>query len=100
MTYPLPIQSVNHIARVTHDLETSLAFYRDVLGFRHIRRPNFAFPGAWLFSHPPRFKVMEAISDSPLKRERGHPCYCSIDYARKPSRKDLTGGFYLMGAST
>ena len=28
----LPIESVNHIARVTRDLEASTAFYRDVLG--------------------------------------------------------------------
>ena len=49
MPSPLPIQSVNHIARVTHNLEASLAFYRDVLGFRAIRRPNFSFPGAWLY---------------------------------------------------
>jgi catechol 2,3-dioxygenase-like lactoylglutathione lyase family enzyme len=51
MPGPLPIQSVNHIARVTHNLEASLAFYRDVLGFRPIRRPNFSFPGAWLFNY-------------------------------------------------
>ncbi|HJN10544.1 MAG: VOC family protein [Pirellulaceae bacterium] len=51
MPSPLPIQSVNHIARVTHDLESSLAFYCDVLGFRPIWRPDFAFPGAWLFNY-------------------------------------------------
>lgn len=51
MPAPLPIQSVNHIARVTHDLDASLAFYRDVLGFRQIWRPNFSFPGAWLFNY-------------------------------------------------
>ena len=48
---PLPIESVNHIARVTGDLAASLAFYRDVLGFRPIRRPDFGFPGAWLYNY-------------------------------------------------
>ncbi len=43
---PLPIDSLNHIARVTGDLDASTAFYRDVLGFRSIQRPDFGFPGA------------------------------------------------------
>ncbi|MFW6124535.1 MAG: VOC family protein, partial [Pirellulales bacterium] len=51
MPEPLPIQSVNHIARITRDLEASRAFYRDVLGFREIHRPNFRFPGAWLYNY-------------------------------------------------
>ncbi|MBC8350437.1 MAG: VOC family protein [Planctomycetes bacterium] len=51
MPDPFPIEAVNHIARVTHDLEASLVFYQNVLGFRPIRRPNFQFPGAWLFNY-------------------------------------------------
>lgn len=49
MPAPLPLHSVNHVARITGRLEASRAFYRDVLGFREIRRPNFNFPGAWLY---------------------------------------------------
>jgi catechol 2,3-dioxygenase-like lactoylglutathione lyase family enzyme len=26
-------------------------FYRDVLGFREVARPNFDFPGAWLYNY-------------------------------------------------
>lgn len=51
MPAPLPIQSVNHIARLTRRLEESKAFYRDVLGFRELERPNFNFPGAWLYNY-------------------------------------------------
>lgn len=51
MPLPLPLQSVNHIARVICDLEASRAFYQDILGFRPIKRPDFAFPGAWLFNY-------------------------------------------------
>jgi len=51
MPAALPIQSVNHISRVTHDLEASTAFYRDVLGFSPIKRPDFGFPGAWLYNY-------------------------------------------------
>lgn len=49
MPAPLEIQSVNHVARLTSRLEQSKRFYRDVIGFREIERPNFKFPGAWLY---------------------------------------------------
>ena len=51
MPPPIPIQSLNHIAVVTRRLEDSKRFYRDVLGFREISRPNFKFSGAWLFNY-------------------------------------------------
>jgi catechol 2,3-dioxygenase-like lactoylglutathione lyase family enzyme len=60
---PLPIESINHIARVTHDLEASTAFYRDVLGFRSIQRPNFGFPGAWLFNYGVQIHLIAATGD-------------------------------------
>lgn len=51
MSAPLSIQSVNHISHVCNDVEASVAFYRDVLGFQQICRPNFSFPGAWLHAY-------------------------------------------------
>lgn len=44
----LPLASLNHISVVCRSLESSLSFYRDVLGFIQIRRPgSFNFDGAW-----------------------------------------------------
>ena len=51
MPQPLPIQSVNHVGRITKRVEESRVFYRDVLGFRDVARPNFDFPGAWLYNY-------------------------------------------------
>jgi catechol 2,3-dioxygenase-like lactoylglutathione lyase family enzyme len=51
MADPLPIRSLNHIAVVTRRVEDSVKFYRDVLGFREVERPNFKFAGAWLFNY-------------------------------------------------
>lgn len=48
---PLPIRSLHHVARVTRRLEESRAFYRDVLGFQEMARPQLGFPGAWLFNY-------------------------------------------------
>lgn len=47
----LPIQSLNHVALMTRRLDESRAFYRGVLGFREVERPNFSFRGAWLFNY-------------------------------------------------
>jgi catechol 2,3-dioxygenase-like lactoylglutathione lyase family enzyme len=51
MTEPLPIKSVNHVGRITKRVDESRNFYRDVLGFREVQRPNFDFPGAWLYNY-------------------------------------------------
>jgi catechol 2,3-dioxygenase-like lactoylglutathione lyase family enzyme len=51
MPGPIPLESVNHIARETDDVERSRRFYRDVLGFREVWRPDFDFDGAWLYNY-------------------------------------------------
>jgi glyoxylase I family protein len=51
MPATLPIASLNHVAVVTRRLDASKKFYCDVLGFREVPRPNFDFPGAWLYGY-------------------------------------------------
>jgi len=51
---PLPLSSLNHISRNCTDINASVAFYVDVLGFVQIVRPQsppFNFDGAWLFQY-------------------------------------------------
>jgi lactoylglutathione lyase len=38
----------DHYAIAVSDVEVSLAFYVDVLGFAQVERPGFDFVGAWL----------------------------------------------------
>lgn len=59
MPDPLPIVSVNHIARVTRNIAENTRFYCDVLGFREVRRPNFPFSGAWLFNYGLQIHLIE-----------------------------------------
>jgi catechol 2,3-dioxygenase-like lactoylglutathione lyase family enzyme len=44
------IESMNHFTVLTDDLERTLAFYVDGLGFEVGPRPPFDFPGAWLYA--------------------------------------------------
>jgi glyoxylase I family protein len=51
MPEALPIIGINHIGVMTRRVAQSRAFYRDVLGFREVSRPNFNFDGAWLYAY-------------------------------------------------
>ena len=42
------VNELNHVAIAVSDLERSVPFYRDLLGFAMLPRPEFSFPGAWL----------------------------------------------------
>ncbi len=48
---PIQIRCVHHFGRLTKRLEESRMFYREILGFREIQRPNFDFDGAWLYNY-------------------------------------------------
>jgi glyoxylase I family protein len=50
-TEPLPIGAVNHLGIMTRRVAESRRFYREVLGFREVSRPNFDFDGAWLYNY-------------------------------------------------
>ena len=46
----LSLRSINHISKVCSSVEASAAFYRDVLGFILVKRPqsfNDSFEGCW-----------------------------------------------------
>ncbi|KAJ7299505.1 hypothetical protein O6H91_02G111900 [Diphasiastrum complanatum] len=49
---PLPLSSLNHISRNCANIQESLDFYVNLLGFVPIKRPGFLnFDGAWLFNY-------------------------------------------------
>lgn len=42
------VNGLFHIAVKTASLQSSLAFYKGVLGLKEVARPDFGYPGAWL----------------------------------------------------
>jgi len=46
----MPIQRMDHFTIVTKDAAATQKFYGELLGFEPGPRPNFAFPGAWLYN--------------------------------------------------
>lgn len=45
----MALESLDHISINPADLERSIAFYTDVLGLENGDRPDFSFPGAWIY---------------------------------------------------
>lgn len=45
----MAVQSLDHYTIIASDLERSVAFYTDVLGLENGKRPDFKFPGAWIY---------------------------------------------------
>lgn len=41
---------LDHFNIRTRNLAETVRFYEDVLGLENGARPNFAFPGAWMYS--------------------------------------------------
>jgi catechol 2,3-dioxygenase-like lactoylglutathione lyase family enzyme len=83
MKPPLPITYLHHVARLTKHLEESRAFYRDVLGFREIPRPDFHFGGAWLFNYGLQIHLIvnEGIADpaGPIQTRDHHLAFFAPD---------------------
>ena len=50
----MTIEGMNHFTVLTDDVAKTVRFYGDVLGLFPGERPNFDFPGAWLYAadHP------------------------------------------------
>lgn len=51
MPSPLSLTACHHISREVADVQKSIAFYHDVMGFEAIWRPEFAFDGAWMLNY-------------------------------------------------
>lgn len=59
MPQPLALQAVHHLAVQVRETARSVAFYRDVLGFRELQRPGFDFSGAWLAGAGVQIHIIE-----------------------------------------
>lgn len=46
----MAIQRMDHFTIVTRDAAATTEFYGEMLGFEPGPRPNFGFPGAWLYN--------------------------------------------------
>ena len=62
------IAGLFHIAIKTNDLAATIHFYKEVMGLVEVPRPNFGFPGAWLYAGGRA--IVHVYADRPVPAQR------------------------------
>jgi catechol 2,3-dioxygenase-like lactoylglutathione lyase family enzyme len=87
---------LDHFNIRTRDLKGTVRFYQDILGLENGARPNFAFPGAWLYSEGRAVVHLVDIAptDEAQKPDSGvvhHVAFISRDFAGMKQRLQAKG---------
>jgi catechol 2,3-dioxygenase-like lactoylglutathione lyase family enzyme len=87
---------LDHFNIRTRKLGDTVRFYEDVLGLEKGARPNFAFPGAWMYSEGRAVVHLVDISrtEEPQKPDSGvvhHVAFMSRDFAGMRKRLQSKG---------
>ncbi len=61
----MTIQMLDHVNINTRDLDACISFYSDILGFENGPRPDFGFPGAWMYCGDQAVIHIMAMPDAP-----------------------------------
>ena len=59
----MKINRLDHVNLRTMQLDTMIAWYVDVLGLQNGARPDFGFPGAWLYAGDAAVVHMSQVDD-------------------------------------
>ena len=87
---------LDHFNIRTRKLGDTVRFYEDILGLEKGARPNFAFPGAWMYSEGKAVVHLVDISrtDEPQKPDSGvvhHVAFISRGFADMQQRLEGKG---------
>jgi catechol 2,3-dioxygenase-like lactoylglutathione lyase family enzyme len=94
----MKIDQLNHVAIHVADVETSAAFYRDVLGLEQLPRPAFSFPGAWFSLGPGQALHLIGERDQPVhSHRRGTHFALRVDSIRAAEANLQAQGIEIFG---
>ena len=87
---------LDHFNIRTRKLADTVRFYEDIMGLEKGARPNFAFPGAWMYSEGKAVVHLVDISktEEPQKPDSGvvhHVAFASRDFAGMKQRLKSKG---------
>ncbi|KAI5681550.1 hypothetical protein M9H77_02778 [Catharanthus roseus] len=69
----VPLMALNHVSRLCSNVKESINFYRNVLGFVLIERPQaFDFDGAWLFNYGIGIHLVQAKDEDRLPDDKDY----------------------------
>lgn len=95
----MSVGALDHFNIRTRKLAETVKFYEDVLGLEKGARPNFAFPGAWMYSEgrPVVHLVDISPTDEPQRPDSGvvhHVAFRSFGFAAMTERLQSRGMAY------
>jgi catechol 2,3-dioxygenase-like lactoylglutathione lyase family enzyme len=87
----MSVGTLDHFNIRTSKLKDTIRFYEDILGLKSGDRPNFTFPGAWMYSEGKAVVHLVDISktDEQQKPDSGvvhHVAFASRDFAGMKQR--------------
>lgn len=88
------IQGLNHFTILASQREATLAFYVGLLGLREGPRPNFDFPGAWLYAGGPEAVLHIVLGRTPASTLPGtidHVAFNARDLPATQARLQAAG---------
>jgi catechol 2,3-dioxygenase-like lactoylglutathione lyase family enzyme len=87
---------IHHVNIFTKDLASSVAFYRDALGLRPGERPNFPFPGAWLYDRDKPAIHLNEVRELPSEQANAfnHVAFYTDDFDAALARLEANGVCY------
>src|SRR6202048_1653431 len=101
----MSIGVLDHFNIRTRRLADTVRFYEDILGLQKGDRPNFAFPGAWMYSEGKAVVHLVDISPTqePQKPNSGvvhHVAFVSRGFAPMKDRVQSKGTVFASGEVT
>jgi catechol 2,3-dioxygenase-like lactoylglutathione lyase family enzyme len=92
----MSVGMLDHFNIRTRQLDDTVRFYEDILGLQNGDRPNFSFPGAWMYSEgrPVVHLVDISPTTEPQKPDSGvvhHVAFASRDFNGMKQRLQSKG---------
>jgi catechol 2,3-dioxygenase-like lactoylglutathione lyase family enzyme len=92
----MSVGMLDHFNIRTRQLDDTVRFYEDVLGLQNGDRPDFSFPGAWMYSEgrPVVHLVDISPTSEPQKPDSGvvhHVAFASRDFSGMKQRLQSKG---------
>lgn len=95
----MPVQKLDHVNVRTAQLDVMVTWYTQVLGFHAGNRPDFPFPGAWMYANAEAVVHLVGVTGEPgagaevaLKLE--HFAFLASDEAAFATRLNALGEQY------
>jgi lactoylglutathione lyase len=89
----VPATAINHTSIAAHDLEESVAFYRDVFGMEPLPTPNFEVPVQWLDCGAEQLHLFERQVEAPEYHHLGLTVDDFEEVYRTAEQRDLFAGW-------